>query len=267
MAYPRDPGLRAALSMGLRGLVPLVVLGGAVVGLLVIVQPRGDEEASVPRPAQVAAPVLLPVAPPPPEPVATATPSRSWTRPLGATAPSLVRYPDGVPPRELCSAIAEEGWAMSGWAAGEIDPNREECIGERAFGSSKAEGGAFLILRGSAKGDLREVRLRLNVLDPAKAEDAARAAGDLLRTLFDRLRWTLPPEVSDAVAARRDIALDLAGTKLRFWREPGKVARFNLSLAMPDAPGPADRFAPSEATRRAPPSLADLFGSGKPPPN
>lgn len=244
MPHPRDPGLETAFWMGLRALVPLAMLGIAAVSALVFVEP--DPAPGNQDPVQVvAAPVILPVAPPPPQPARSAAPALVWTRDLAAPPRPLLRIPSDVTPQDLCAALAGSGWAMSGWTDSQIGPELGECMGERRFGETEGEsraGNAFLMLRGNAEGSLREIRLKLNIRDPDKGDEAAREALAMLRTVFDGLRWNLPPEVAEAVTARRTFSQDLAGTRLRFWREAGDVERYNLRLEMPTAPPPTDRF-------------------------
>lgn len=248
-----DPSLRALALLGLRVLALTGVIGGAAALAFLHLRPERGLEGMPPVAPRVAAPTLLPpvVEPAPPAPPTPRAPgairSAAWLRDLGVPPPARRRDAAAVPAAALCSKLGEAGWAMSGWSEGALGGAARECIGERPFpsaaGSTENEAtNAFVILRGTPDGALRELRVKMNVLDAATAADASTELVRLLEQVYAELRWPLPPEVAEALRDRRNVTADDAGTVLRFWREAGQVPRYNLRLAVPAPLAPADRF-------------------------
>ncbi|MBB4000045.1 DUF6030 family protein [Aureimonas pseudogalii] len=210
------------------------------------------------RPATV-----LPVAPAPvstaPAPVGVvAAPSWSRDLALGTMRPAFRRGVRGEP-EAICERLRAAGWPLGRWTGSLVGGGRGECAGRRAYPASAAGRPAttvFAMLRGAAQSPasegpggseaLREIRMKLNLLDPGTAGRAAADAAGALGAAFAALGWAAPAGTLTRIAALEPFSGEERGVRLRFWREVGDEERYNLTVELPRplAVPDATRFLP-----------------------
>lgn len=240
----------------------LAVVASIAATALAVVLPRLGVDAGskfVPvRPPQVM-PGSAPAEPAPgaPVPDLVVDDAQAWLRDL-AVGPARPVFRRGVrtAPAALCAAFAASGWPMEGWTGSALRGTGAECAGERVY-PAPLDGGeatrSFAMLRGPGPEAVREIRMKLNLLDPATADAAARDAAAAVSAAFERMSWPAPPDLERRIAALEPFEAQDEGTAIRFWREAGEVPRYNLAIRLP-APltiPDASRMAPRPGTERA----------------
>lgn len=205
------------------------------------------------RPATVlpvAAPGSVPVAPAPV--VVVAAPSWSRDLALGDVRSAFRRGVRGAP-EAVCERLRAAGWPLDRWTRSLLGAGRGECAGRRAYPASAAGRPAttvFAMLRGAREPAgaeaLREIRMKLNLLDPGTASRAGADAAEALGAAFAALGWAAPDGSLARIAALEPFVAEEEGVRIRFWREVGGDERYNLTVELPRplAVPDATRFLP-----------------------
>jgi hypothetical protein len=208
------------------------------------------------RPATVltmAAPASVPAAPAPASAPTAVVAAPSWSRDLalGPVRPAFRRGVRGEP-EAVCERLRAAGWPMGRWTRSLVGGGRGECAGRRSYPATagRAATTVFAMLRGAAEpggGEaLREIRMKLNLLDPGTAARAVAETAGALDEAFAALGWPAPAGSLAGIAALAPFASEERGVRIRFWREVGDDERYNLTVELPRplAVPDATRFLP-----------------------
>jgi hypothetical protein len=259
--------------MALRLVLLVLVVGGALF-LLPVWRQDGADGSAIPTVRQ---PVLLPVAPPPPQaaprPVLRPDQARRWLRPLDLGPARFVFQPkQGVAPADLCARLIEAGWTRD--RAG-VPPGgeREECAVTRAY-PRPASGQAtrlFALARGARgqEGSALDIRVKINLHDESVAQAAGRDVSSALAVLLEAAGLEPDPATLQTLARFDPFETQAAGARIALRAERADIRRFNLTLLLPRpfAWGATDRFDPDAPLVKGYPAAAStLAGFGMAPP-
>jgi hypothetical protein len=208
------------------------------------------------------------IAPPEPPPRRMPDPLASLDRDLAGelVSPDVrvtqpFRFNVGVPPADVCAAMADVGLKTAAWTE---DAGEWICESDLVPvpGTGEKPGVApvtlYFVGRGPAERRLTILRFKLNIDDPdgdAAGRDALVAA---LRRLEGPLSWSMSTGVEAAVRNHRKLSAFDRGIAVEVHPEDGDVARINvvLMLETPAARMPPDRFVPLPPMEAPPPSAA-----------
>ncbi|WP_279478937.1 DUF6030 family protein [Aureimonas sp. SK2] len=241
----------AGADLARAGLAAAVVAAasGALYAGLLAVQPTEPEPPIAER-----EPPVLELRPTPVRTIRIAAPREPAAAPavpadlsLRGGIPSFAQVVPGAP-AEACATLVAAGWSTEGWGSSLVGA-KGECLAERQYGTG-GETNGFAVLRGG--NTLAELRIKLNLGDPAWRAEAGRDAGNLVAALFERWRWDGGRALGDRIATLLPFEDEANGTTIRLTREHGDVERLNLLMRFPRAlPPPEAVAAEAQAARLA----------------
>ncbi|WP_062110957.1 DUF6030 family protein [Aureimonas sp. AU40] len=263
-------GASAAGAIALRLILLILVIGGALF-LLPVWQREGEEPGAMPTVRQ---PVLLPVAPPPPQakprPALSPDQARRWFRPLTLGEARFAFQPKhGVAPADLCARLLQTGWARdrAGAAPG---GEREECALTRVY--PKPAGGQatrlFALARGARgmEDAALDIRVKINLYDEGAAEAAGQDVSAALVALLDAAGLAPEATTLSVLAGFQPFEAQAGGAKIALKTERADIRRFNLTILLPRPfeGGATDRFDPHAAMPKGyPPAGLASAGMGE----
>ncbi len=212
-------------------LVPLFVLAA-----LTVPDPHGRPPSEPVDLARLAAP--------PPEPVAPPKPKSKRVPFLSTSVDSPYPFQPllGSNPERICDRLDEAGFANLGWRGAEI-AGVWECMAqldvavgqadapEIASGTdASARNSLFYLLRGRSGQRISYARLKLNLLDPAGEAETLASARSFMELFAASAGFYLPPQVLEAIAAKRPLRVVTEDVDFRLKPEFEDPARLNLSI-------------------------------------
>jgi hypothetical protein len=143
----------------------------------------------------------------------------------------------------MCKALREAGIEMTEWRAPSMRSTSHECYFQRIFTQDEGRplSSIFLRIRGNARGDILEIRGKINGpsidgqgrLDPALMR--------IFETLVDQLRWSDFQETLIPIRSLRDVECESFGVNFSFTRQAANENSFNFMLVLAATPGPQTR--------------------------
>ncbi|KQV16517.1 hypothetical protein ASC97_11360 [Rhizobium sp. Root1203] len=143
----------------------------------------------------------------------------------------------------MCKALREAGIEMTEWRAPSMRSTSHECYFQRIYTQDEARplSSIFLKIRGNARGDILEVRGKINGpstdgegrLDPALMR--------IFETLVDQARWSDFQDTLVSVRSLRDVEYERFGAYFSFTRQAAGENSFNFMLVLAATSGPQTR--------------------------
>lgn len=179
----------------------------------------------------------------------------------------------GLPPSDICAAMAKAGLGNPGWqeeAEGGSgfqclsdlvpvpgstpkppprDPDAEAAADESIAAPPAAPSTVFFMARGRSADQINVIRFKLNLDDPAVDRSGRALLLGHLEALSGPLAWSVPEAVADAILRHHRLLLRDRGVTVQVHPETGPVKRVNVTLLLTD-PGarlPTDRFVDAPA--------------------
>jgi hypothetical protein len=130
----------------------------------------------------------------------------------------------------LCAKLADAGLPVGKWKQSGFDTGTFECSYETHDGKGFDEASFFVIVRGTATGELSNVRLKVILPDT----DAGRAFRDkfvsAVTMLVNESQWSDFQAALDSIGRLENVSLAAFGAKLAFSHEFEDARRFNFVL-------------------------------------
>lgn len=143
----------------------------------------------------------------------------------------------------MCKALREAGIEMSEWRAPSMRSAIYECYFQRIYKQDDVRplSSIFVKIRGNARGDIIEIRGKINGpstdgqgrLDPALMR--------IFETLVQQARWNDFQDILIPVRSLHDVEYERFGAYFSFTREAASENSFNFMLVIEPVPGPQTR--------------------------
>jgi hypothetical protein len=134
----------------------------------------------------------------------------------------------------FCQLLRGEGFDTTPWAAGAFTPSLLECSYEATIpNAEKPEDPStfFLMVKGTASGDLVSARAKIVVTNPAAQAELATRAATLLKVFAAHTRWPDLAADLSKVASLQSFAVSSHGISVKFQSEFSGPGRYNLILS------------------------------------
>ncbi len=175
-------------------------------------------------------------------------------------------------PATLCAALGRYGISGAKMRHNPVLSDQWNCDSDLVAFGAPADGmlpsSLFVSLRGHRPDKVDYIRLKLNLNQPATAEDVKLAATNALKGLHGMLGWNLPDEVVNAIEQTKDAKASVFGADYNVFREWSETPRLNVIIKTEDSPSlPAtDAFEGAISTLRPQPVAPRKPGPARLPP-
>lgn len=144
-----------------------------------------------------------------------------------ATEPSFVRSWK-ISGEDLCSKLVEAGLPVGKWKQSGFDTGTYECSYEKQEGKGADAASFFVIVRGTAEGELSNVRLKVILPDTDAGRTFREKFVEAVTMLVKQSQWPDFEAALDPVGRLENVTLAAFGAKLTFSHEFEDARRFNL---------------------------------------
>ncbi|MDE1992306.1 MAG: exopolysaccharide biosynthesis protein [Rhizobiaceae bacterium] len=134
----------------------------------------------------------------------------------------------------MCANLEKSGLAVGEWKQSAFATGTSECSYQIQKGGNGEPGAAsfFIIARGSAAGELDNVRIKVIMPDNANGRAIGETFVDAVVQLLTDTHWLDFEAALDSIGKLQDVTLEAFGTKLSFFREFQDNRSFNLQLTL-----------------------------------
>lgn len=144
----------------------------------------------------------------------------------------------------LCRLLRKEGFDMTAWEGGLFSKTVLECSYEMTVANPATPGEPstfFLMIKGSAAGDLLSARAKIVVTSTDAQAELAKRSADALRAFAVHTHWLDLADGLEKVAMLEPFTMSSHGIAVRFQSEFSATGRYNLILSAAAPLTPAQR--------------------------
>lgn len=137
-------------------------------------------------------------------------------------------------PQRLCSALSSVGLSTQGWRASKSIPGEWICqtplISFGSSGSNGMENNIAFYVNGTSAAGANDIRIKININNPAERKDAFLRLEESTRSLFSVLSEKIPPDLVKAILQQKPTSITTGFGKAELILEPGRIDSFKIVL-------------------------------------
>lgn len=137
-------------------------------------------------------------------------------------------------PHRLCSALTTQGINTGGWKASKSFPGEWVCMSSLisfgAAGSNGMENNIALYVNGTSQTRANDIRIKININNPAEREMAFTRLEDATKSLFNAISEPVPQDLAKALSGHQTTSVPTRFGKAEIILETGRIDSFKVVL-------------------------------------